>query len=211
MRSTRRSPARLRERASLRRGHDQARRPDHPGRRQSRHSDGEFIGMLGANGAGKTTLMRAALGLVPVSAGAIRVLGRPATRGNAVVGYIPQKRGESGRPSAQRLRHGRQRRRRRRLGPAAPRRRRRAATSTARSISSARARSARRSSTNSPAASASACCSRRRCSGARTAAARRAADQPRSRPPARGGRTRRPPARRIQDRDRRSAPTNSIR
>jgi zinc/manganese transport system ATP-binding protein len=49
--------------------------------------------MLGANGAGKTTLMRAALGLVPLSGGAISVLGRPATRGNASVGYVPQNRG----------------------------------------------------------------------------------------------------------------------
>ncbi len=55
--------------------------------------DGEFIGMLGANGSGKTTLMRAALGLVPVSGGAIRVLGRAATRGNPAVGYMPQNRG----------------------------------------------------------------------------------------------------------------------
>jgi zinc/manganese transport system ATP-binding protein len=55
--------------------------------------DGEFIGMLGANGSGKTTLMRAALGLVPVSGGAVSVLGRPATRGNAAIGYMPQNRG----------------------------------------------------------------------------------------------------------------------
>jgi zinc/manganese transport system ATP-binding protein len=55
--------------------------------------DGEFIGMLGANGSGKTTLMRAALGLVPVAGGAVRVLGRPATRGNSAIGYMPQNRG----------------------------------------------------------------------------------------------------------------------
>ena len=55
--------------------------------------DGEFVGMLGANGAGKTTLMRAALGLVPVASGAIAVLGRAASRGNALVGYMPQNRG----------------------------------------------------------------------------------------------------------------------
>jgi zinc/manganese transport system ATP-binding protein len=55
--------------------------------------DGEFIGMLGANGSGKTTLMRAALGLVPVAGGAIGVLGQPATRGNAAIGYMPQNRG----------------------------------------------------------------------------------------------------------------------
>jgi zinc/manganese transport system ATP-binding protein len=55
--------------------------------------EGEFVGMLGANGAGKTTLMRAALGLVPLSAGGIAVLGEPATRGNAQIGYMPQNRG----------------------------------------------------------------------------------------------------------------------
>jgi zinc/manganese transport system ATP-binding protein len=55
--------------------------------------NGEFIGMLGANGAGKTTLMRAALGLVPLSGGAISILGRPATRGNGAIGYMPQARG----------------------------------------------------------------------------------------------------------------------
>ena len=55
--------------------------------------DGEFVGMLGANGSGKTTLMRAALGLIPVASGAIAVLGRPATRGNAHIGFMPQDRG----------------------------------------------------------------------------------------------------------------------
>ncbi|WP_210254941.1 metal ABC transporter ATP-binding protein [Methylocapsa sp. S129] len=55
--------------------------------------NGEFIGMLGANGAGKTTLMRAALGLVPLSGGAIRILGQPTTRGNGAIGYMPQARG----------------------------------------------------------------------------------------------------------------------
>ncbi len=55
--------------------------------------EGEFVGMLGANGAGKTTLMRAALGLLPVASGAIAVLGRPVTRGNAQIGYMPQIRG----------------------------------------------------------------------------------------------------------------------
>ncbi len=52
--------------------------------------DGEFVGVLGPNGAGKTTLMRAILGLVEPVAGRIRVLDRPAARGNPAVGYMPQ-------------------------------------------------------------------------------------------------------------------------
>src|SRR5487761_2235526 len=37
--------------------------------------------------------MRAMLGLVPLRAGSIRVLGRPVARGNQAVGYMPQTRG----------------------------------------------------------------------------------------------------------------------
>jgi zinc/manganese transport system ATP-binding protein len=51
---------------------------------------GEFIGVLGANGAGKTSLMRALLGLVEPVSGSIRVLGKPASRGNPAIGYMPQ-------------------------------------------------------------------------------------------------------------------------
>ncbi|MGH7001652.1 MAG: metal ABC transporter ATP-binding protein, partial [Stellaceae bacterium] len=36
------------------------------------------------------TLMRAILGLVTPSQGEIRILGRPATRGNSAIGYLPQ-------------------------------------------------------------------------------------------------------------------------
>ena len=53
---------------------------------------GEFIGMLGPNGSGKTTLMRAALGLQPLVAGEIDILGASATRGNQAIGYMPQAR-----------------------------------------------------------------------------------------------------------------------
>ncbi len=53
-------------------------------------ADGEFVGVLGPNGAGKTTLMRAILGLVRPTEGAIAVLGGPARRGNPGVGYLPQ-------------------------------------------------------------------------------------------------------------------------
>ncbi len=51
----------------------------------------QFLGVVGPNGAGKTTLMRAILGLVPVSAGRIEVLGtrHPDLHSNTV-GYVPQ-------------------------------------------------------------------------------------------------------------------------
>lgn len=50
---------------------------------------GEFAALCGPNGGGKTTLLRAALGLVPLSAGSIEVLGAPPGAG-ARVGYLPQ-------------------------------------------------------------------------------------------------------------------------
>jgi ABC-type Mn2+/Zn2+ transport system ATPase subunit len=55
---------------------------------------GAFVGVIGPNGAGKTTLLRAILGLVPLSAGRIEVLGRdPGRRGNggSGIGYVPQR------------------------------------------------------------------------------------------------------------------------
>ena len=51
---------------------------------------GSFVGVLGPNGAGKTSLMRAILGVIPIDHGRIGVLGRPARRGNASIGYVPQ-------------------------------------------------------------------------------------------------------------------------
>jgi zinc/manganese transport system ATP-binding protein len=53
---------------------------------------GEFLAILGPNGAGKSTLLKAMLGLLPLSAGTISVLGKPARRGNAAIGYVPQRR-----------------------------------------------------------------------------------------------------------------------
>jgi zinc/manganese transport system ATP-binding protein len=52
---------------------------------------GEFTGLIGSNGAGKTTLFRAILGLQAPSEGQIMVAGRPRSRRNSVIGYVPQK------------------------------------------------------------------------------------------------------------------------
>jgi zinc/manganese transport system ATP-binding protein len=56
--------------------------------------EGEFVGVLGANGAGKTTLFRAILGLHTISAGAVKVFGKPVNRGNPAIGYLPQVRSQ---------------------------------------------------------------------------------------------------------------------
>jgi len=53
---------------------------------------GEFVAVLGPNGVGKSTLVKAILGLVPLAAGAISVLGRPPGGANQHVGYLPQRR-----------------------------------------------------------------------------------------------------------------------
>lgn len=53
---------------------------------------GEFVAVLGPNGAGKSTLVKAVLGLIPLAAGQLRVLGgRPGER-NGAIGYLPQRR-----------------------------------------------------------------------------------------------------------------------
>ncbi len=53
---------------------------------------GEFLAILGPNGAGKSTLLKAILGLIPLSRGMLSVFGHPARRGNAAIGYVPQRR-----------------------------------------------------------------------------------------------------------------------
>jgi ABC-2 type transport system ATP-binding protein len=52
---------------------------------------GEVVGLLGANGAGKTTLIRLLLGLLPASAGEVRLFGGPPSRrARRRIGYVPQ-------------------------------------------------------------------------------------------------------------------------
>jgi zinc transport system ATP-binding protein len=54
---------------------------------------GEFVAVLGANGSGKTTLVRALVGLVPLSAGALEIFGTPIARFRdwPRLGYVPQR------------------------------------------------------------------------------------------------------------------------
>ena len=52
---------------------------------------GEFVAVIGPNGAGKTTLFRMLLGLHAPSAGRLEVLGSAPHRGNARIGYVPQR------------------------------------------------------------------------------------------------------------------------
>ena len=53
---------------------------------------GQFVAVLGPNGAGKSTFLRMLLGLHPVSAGSLRVLGDRPGRRNHDIGYLPQRR-----------------------------------------------------------------------------------------------------------------------
>ncbi|MET7425091.1 ABC transporter ATP-binding protein [Dactylosporangium sp. NPDC005555] len=52
--------------------------------------DGQTVALVGPNGAGKSTLIRAVLGLVPVAAGAVTVLGRSPAAARRDVAYVPQ-------------------------------------------------------------------------------------------------------------------------
>ena len=52
---------------------------------------GQFVAVLGPNGAGKSTLMRAILGLLPLDAGSVTVLGRPPAQARPGIGYLPQR------------------------------------------------------------------------------------------------------------------------
>jgi len=52
---------------------------------------GEFTGLIGSNGAGKTTLFRVILGLQRAGGGSVLVAGRPRSRRDPLIGYVPQK------------------------------------------------------------------------------------------------------------------------
>ncbi len=53
---------------------------------------GEFVAILGPNGAGKSTLIKAALGLIPLTAGSAQILGQAPGDASRRIGYLPQRR-----------------------------------------------------------------------------------------------------------------------
>lgn len=50
----------------------------------------ERLGLVGRNGSGKTTLVRVLLGLLPLTAGEVRIAGSAPRRGSPSIGYVPQ-------------------------------------------------------------------------------------------------------------------------
>jgi zinc/manganese transport system ATP-binding protein len=55
-------------------------------------AEGEFVAVLGPNGVGKSTLVKAVLGIQPLSAGVVTVLGKPPGDAGKDIGYLPQRR-----------------------------------------------------------------------------------------------------------------------
>ena len=55
--------------------------------------EGEVVALLGANGSGKSTLVRSLVGVVPLAAGSVRLLGTPLGRQVSWgdIGYVPQR------------------------------------------------------------------------------------------------------------------------
>lgn len=52
---------------------------------------GRLVGIVGPNGAGKSTLIKAAMGLLPLSSGWIKIFGQPYKKNRRRVGYVPQR------------------------------------------------------------------------------------------------------------------------
>uniref|UniRef100_A0A832ICR0 Metal ABC transporter ATP-binding protein n=1 Tax=Eiseniibacteriota bacterium TaxID=2212470 RepID=A0A832ICR0_UNCEI len=52
---------------------------------------GALVGVVGPNGAGKSTLLKAAMGLLPLASGEVRLFGAPFPAHRARVGYVPQR------------------------------------------------------------------------------------------------------------------------
>ena len=53
--------------------------------------EGVLMAVVGPNGAGKTTFVTAVLGLVPVAAGRVEVLGQPVAAQRRQIAYVPQR------------------------------------------------------------------------------------------------------------------------
>lgn len=53
---------------------------------------GQFVAVLGPNGVGKSTLLKVLLGIVPFSAGSVKVLASAPGRRSQAIGYLPQRR-----------------------------------------------------------------------------------------------------------------------
>jgi manganese/zinc/iron transport system ATP- binding protein len=53
--------------------------------------EGRLVAVVGPNGAGKSTLLRAAMDLVPLASGYVRVFGRPYHEVRSRVAYVPQR------------------------------------------------------------------------------------------------------------------------
>ncbi|HMP82620.1 MAG TPA: metal ABC transporter ATP-binding protein [Verrucomicrobiota bacterium] len=52
---------------------------------------GRLVGIIGPNGAGKSTLIKAAMGMLPLSSGWVKVFGEPVRKNLPRVGYVPQR------------------------------------------------------------------------------------------------------------------------
>jgi zinc/manganese transport system ATP-binding protein len=56
-------------------------------------AEADFVAVLGPNGAGKSTLIKAILGLLPLAAGRVSVLGQTPGNAKGRIGYLPQRHG----------------------------------------------------------------------------------------------------------------------